>query len=130
MNLSPARKAEIATLQQHNALKLKRVEALEQENKARYDALTPEQKPAFERFKTDMKARAERMATTMAERKSSTASSGPSVAKRSWREGGRLIAFAILAKLTDPSDVVLLKRELDDTSLDEHVRTFPFDAPL
>ncbi len=27
-----------------------------------------------------------------------------------WREGGRLIAFAILAKLTDPSDVVLLKR--------------------
>lgn len=27
-----------------------------------------------------------------------------------WREGGRLVAFAILAKLTDPSDVVLLKR--------------------
>jgi len=27
-----------------------------------------------------------------------------------WREDGRLIAFAILAKLTDPSDVVLLKR--------------------
>jgi hypothetical protein len=25
-------------------------------------------------------------------------------------------------------DVVLLKRELDDTALDEHVRTFPFDA--
>ena len=27
-----------------------------------------------------------------------------------WREDGRLVAFAILAKLTDPSDVVLLKR--------------------
>ena len=27
-----------------------------------------------------------------------------------WHEDGRLIAFAILAKLTDPSDVVLLKR--------------------
>jgi hypothetical protein len=25
------------------------------------------------------------------------------------------------------NDVVLLKRELADTSLDEHVRTFPFD---
>lgn len=27
-----------------------------------------------------------------------------------WREDGRLVAFAILARLTDPSDVVLLKR--------------------
>ena len=27
------------------------------------------------------------------------------------------------------SDVVLMKRELDDTSLDEHVRTFPLDPP-
>jgi len=27
-----------------------------------------------------------------------------------WREDGRLVAFAILARLTDPSDIVLLKR--------------------
>jgi len=27
-----------------------------------------------------------------------------------WREDGRLVAFAILARLTDPSNVVLLKR--------------------
>ena len=37
-----------------------------------------------------------------------------------WREDGRLVAFAILAKLTDPSDVVLLKRlgsSLTDTGV-------------
>ena len=27
-----------------------------------------------------------------------------------WRQDGRLVAFAILARLTDPSDIVLLKR--------------------
>lgn len=37
-----------------------------------------------------------------------------------WREAGRLAAFAILAKLTDPADVVLLKRlgsSVTDTGL-------------
>ena len=37
-----------------------------------------------------------------------------------WRQDGRLVAFAILAKLTDPADVVLLKRlgsSVTDTGL-------------
>ncbi len=37
-----------------------------------------------------------------------------------WRQDGRLVAFAILAKLTDPSDIILLKRlgaSVTDTGL-------------
>jgi hypothetical protein len=42
-----------------------------------------------------------------------------------WRQDGRLVAFAILAKLTDPADIVLLKRlgsSVTDTGLSRRIR--------